>query len=1000
MVDLSRRHFIKILGSLAFAPGCTSRPEKNLFSYVEAPEDMVTGKATWYASTCRECPAGCGILAKNKEGRVIKVEGNPLHPVNQGKLCMRGQAAVQGAYNPDRIRRPLLKKGDGWQMLSFQEAEALLKKKIDEAAQKGDNRVHLLTEVVGQSLSALFEEALRRWKSQPPLVFEPYAYEPLKTANQKVFGLAGLPSYRMEESDFLLSFGADFVETWLSPVEYGRKFKQMHAVRQGGKGFFSHIGPYQSLTCANADLWLSCAPGAEIVVGLGLIRDVLQAGRGKGLPSELTAALQAVSSPFTKEKVAELSGTDSDLYERLTTRLHQARKPLILGSGTGAIGPAGLQVNMVANLLNGLLDPGLALIDFDRRHLVERAAKRSEVTALFEKLRTEPEGVLLLNNVNPVFALPPAGGAAQALKQDTLFTVSFSNFMDETSQIADLIFPVKLPLETWDEFSGTTDILSMLQPTMAGLTGSPHLGDVFLRIGQGEKSPAKNYQEYLLTRLSLTGLIKDQKDWVTMLREGGLFEKRFSEKASPRWISGDEVSRTLGRMPPLSTADLTFFAAPSLRFFDGRGANRPWLCEVPDPLTKVAWQSPVWVNPQTLRQHGLHQGDVVEMTSQWGKLEAPVYETEGVRPGVLLMSLGQGHEMYGRYAEGMGTNPFKLLSAEVEPAAGSPLFSVNLTSFRSTGRSLGSTPTEGSAAFRTQFGINYRLSLAHTDGSKVQHGRKVALSVALHDLDKKDEGKGLGMWDFPLVLPLPEGYDKKRDVYPPHGHQDYRWAMVVDLDRCIGCNACAAACYAENNIGIVGPDRVREGREMAWLSIERYLDEKTLKKVTFLPMLCQHCDNAPCESVCPVFAPHHSKEGLNNQIFNRCIGTRFCSQNCPYKVRRFNWFDWEWPKPLHLQLNPDVTVRSKGVMEKCSFCVQRIKEAHGFAKDQNRGIRDGEVQPACVQTCPTKALIFGNLMDQNSQVRRLTADPRAYQVMGYMNTKPAVIYLKKVVQEI
>jgi molybdopterin-containing oxidoreductase family iron-sulfur binding subunit len=223
--------------------------------------------------------------------------------------------------------------------------------------------------------------------------------------------------------------------------------------------------------------------------------------------------------------------------------------------------------------------------------------------------------------------------------------------------------------------------------------------------------------------------------------------------------------------------------------------------------------------------------------------------------------------------------------------------------------------------------------------------------------------------------------------------------MVVDLDRCIGCGACAASCYAENNIGIVGVDRVLEGREMAWLSIERFHDPEHMEKVNFLPMLCQHCDNAPCESVCPVYAPHHSKEGLNNQIYNRCIGTRFCVQNCPYKVRRFNWFDWPWPEPTNLQLNPDVTVRSKGVMEKCSFCIQRIKAAHNVAKNEKRLIRDGEVQPACVQTCPTGALAFGSLMDPGSRVRKLVDDPRAYQAMGYLNTKPAVIYLKKVLPD-
>ena len=293
------------------------------------------------------------------------------------------------------------------------------------------------------------------------------------------------------------------------------------------------------------------------------------------------------------------------------------------------------------------------------------------------------------------------------------------------------------------------------------------------------------------------------------------------------------------------------------------------------------------------------------------------------------------------------------------------------------------------------------MKLAHTDGSKTQQKRTFALTVGVEELKegKPHKNSGLTMEDFPLTLPLPEGYDPKLDFYPPHDHVDYRWGMVVDLDKCIGCGACAASCYAENNIGIVGVDRVLEGREMAWLSIERFHETEQMAKVTFLPMLCQHCDNAPCESVCPVYAPHHSKEGLNNQIYNRCIGTRYCVQNCPYKVRRFNWFDWPWPEPTNLQLNPDVTVRSKGVMEKCSFCIQRIKAARNIAKNEKRLIRDGEVQPACVQTCPTGALVFGSLMDPGSRVRKLVDSPRAYQAMGYLNTKPAVIYLKKVLSE-
>jgi Fe-S-cluster-containing dehydrogenase component len=356
-----------------------------------------------------------------------------------------------------------------------------------------------------------------------------------------------------------------------------------------------------------------------------------------------------------------------------------------------------------------------------------------------------------------------------------------------------------------------------------------------------------------------------------------------------------------------------------------------------------------------------------------------VYETHGVHPEVAVMEMGQGHQLYGRYAEGAGLNPMTLMSPKAIPSTCQLMAAVYPITVKDTGRK----------------GV-----LAHTDGSRIQHGRKIALSVSPSALENKAHGPvhGLTMNDFPLTLPLPEGYDPKRDFYPPHDHDTYRWGMVVDLDRCIGCGACTVACYAENNIGVVGEARILEGREMAWLRVERYLDPDRPEHITFLPMMCQHCDNAPCEAVCPVYAPHHSKEGLNNQIYNRCIGTRFCSQNCPYKVRRFNWFDWKWPDPLPQQLNPNVTVRSKGVMEKCSFCIQRIKAAHGKAKDESRQIRDGDVVPACVQTCPTDALTFGNLMDLKSRVRILAADPRAYQVMGYLNTKPAVIYLKKVVQ--
>lgn len=956
-------------GGLSLAAGCTSKPEKTLYSLVTEQEDMVAGQATWYASTCRECPAGCGILAKNREGRVIKVEGNPVHPINRGKLCMRGQAALQGLYDPDRIRTPLLKEKDGWRPLTYPQAIAMFKQRAKKAAEKGREKVRLLTEVVGENLMGLFADALELWGSGPPLVFEPYAYESLKTANQRVFGVDGLPSYRMEGADMLVSLGADFLETWLSPVSYAGKFKEMHAFKDGQKGLFVHIGPYQSLTCANADLWVSCRPGTEKYVALGLIGEALKRGRGLGLPEKVLNAAKKISSPYTGERVAELSGIPLDVFKKLGSRLLGSKRPLILPGGTGGTGADPVQADIAANVLNLILDPRLSLMDFHNRHRVEVAARRSEAIGFFERLEEDPVDLLLINNANPAYALPQKTRVKEALQRDSLFVVSLGNFMDETTALADLILPVRLPLETWDEYGGTMQILSTLQPAMGGLTGAPHIGDLFIGAASGMGKPFKNYQAYLYARLSGEGRVSDEEDWLKALQQGGIFETRPEKRPSPKWSPRDTFEALFGRLQERPTEDPVFIAAPSIRFFDGRGANRPWVSEVPDPLTKVAWQTPVLIHPETLALNGLKQGDLVEIQSEWGRLEAPVYETPGVRPGVLVSGIGQGHTGYGRYADGVGVNPSGILSPGFEPDSGGPLFSAGPITLRKTGK---------------------RVKLAHTDGSRTQQGRKIAVSVPLKELGHKAL----------LTLPLPGGYDPKKDFYPAHSHEDYRWVMVIDLDRCIGCGACAVACYAENNVGVVGLERVLEGREMSWLRVERYQDRKDRATTVFLPMLCQHCDNAPCESVCPVYATHHSKEGLNNQIYNRCIGTRFCAQNCPYKVRRFNWFDWQRPKPAHLQLNPDVTVRSKGVMEKCSFCVQRIKEAHGIAKNEGRKIDDGEVRPACLQTCPTGAFTFGNLMDKGSRVRKMVEGRRAYQVLEYLNTKPAVIYLKKVVQEI
>ena len=437
---------------------------------------MVVGKATWYASTCRECPAGCGILAKNREARIIKIEGNPLHPINKGRLCMRGQAALQGIYNPDRLKTAMLKENGKWQSISFSKAESILKTRAAEAAQKGADRVRMLTETVGSSLMNLFAATLKNLNSRPALVFEPYAYESLKTANDKVFGVDGLPSYHMDQADILVSFGADFLDTWLSPVEYAWKFKAMHELKDGNKNLFFQISPCQTLTAANADHWLACKPGSESVIALGLVRQALDIGKGKFLPKSFQKFLNTATAPYSQDLVLQQSGIPLAVYEKLIIQLMGAGQPLVLGTGTGASDSNGLQTNLAVNLLNLLLDPKLKLIDFSNRHRVEQAARRSDILQFLNSLQNDNVDLLMLNNVNPVFTLPPDSQVKQALETKDLFVVAFSNFMDETAEMADLVLPVRMPLEAWDEYSGKQLLVSTLQPAMGKLTTGTQSG--------------------------------------------------------------------------------------------------------------------------------------------------------------------------------------------------------------------------------------------------------------------------------------------------------------------------------------------------------------------------------------------------------------------------------------------------------------------------------------------------------------------------------------------
>ena len=481
----------------------------------------------------------------------------------------------------------------------------------------------MLTETVGLSLMQLFDRALQNLNSPPPLVFESYAYESLKTANKAVFGVDGLVSYHMDQADLLVSFGADFLETWLSPVEYAWKFKAMHAFQAGTKNLFYHVSPFQSLTGANADHWIACKPGSENLMALGLARHALTSGKGRALPAPLKQTLNEVLTPFTRDRLLQHAGISPTAYDKLTDQLMRAHRPLVLGAGTGASDTNGLRTQIGANLLNLLLDPERHLLDFTQRHRVEQAARRSDVLKFFHTLDTDQVELLFINNTNPVFSMAAEKVVKEALERRGLFVVCFSNFMDETAAVADLVLPVRMPLETWDEYGGKTGLLSTLQPAMGELTQAPHLGDVMLKACFTSGYPIKAYKDYLVSTLADTRAVTDELSWVRTLQQGGGFNATDAPMMVQQPPDTNAIIDLLAAQVEPMPRELTLTAAPSIRFFDGRGANRPWLCEIPDPLYRIAWQTPVVMHPETARAHDLVQEDVIEIESESGSLEAP-----------------------------------------------------------------------------------------------------------------------------------------------------------------------------------------------------------------------------------------------------------------------------------------------------------------------------------------------------------------------------------------
>ncbi len=1004
-MSIKRRDFLKVVGvgGATAVAGCSTGTPEKLLPYVIPPDDITPGVATWYTTVCGECAAGCGVWARTREGRVVKLEGNPSHPISRGALCQRGHASLQGLYNPDRYTGPMLKEGGAFRPATWDEAETLLAEKIQAAA----GNVMLISGHTSPTLSALFD-AFIAGAGGTRVEHEALSEAPLREAARIAFGSDVVPHYQFADARLIVSFGAEFLETWLSPVEYGRDFARSSAVdAAGSKGRFVAVTPRLSLTGLNADEWLPIQAGAEAAVALGMASHIVSMGRGDAGP------YAPMLQEYTPEEASRLSGIGAEAIVELAERFVNEGPSVAVGPGFAGQHRNATAANLAALVLNAVAGNIGTTVQL-QGWTGTKARPYAEVQQAIQTMTSGSVGVVMVHGANPAYTLPATSGFVDAFGR-VPFKVSFASAPDETAALADLILPDLHYLESWGDSNPRPGIYAIQQPVMRPVTmfDAKQTGDVVLSLSTrlGRDLGAVTFHDYLRTawgrlRAPSAAVAAGTTDlagdawWREVLRTGVL---PAAPAVAP--VAGAPTSAAMALRAPESALtfdlpqmdgegnDFTLIVYPSSRLYDGRFANRPWLAELPDPVTKIAWHGWVELHPDAGARLGLRNGDIVTVTSPHGSVEVPAYLYKGIRPDAVAISMGGGHTNMGRYADGKGVNPMALLPAVAEQPSGALVQVATKVTIAPTG---------------------VWMRMASIEGSDDQHDRLIAPAIEIaalnaegvaeehHEISELNLGGGF------VPTPTegrPEDFPLKGSQYGEYANPEEtpRWGMAIDLDKCTGCSACVIACQAENNIAWSGEDQVAMGRDMAWIRIERYYEEIDAYEagpldVRMLPMLCQHCGNAPCEPVCPVFASYHTPEGLNAQVYNRCVGTRYCANNCPYKVRVFNWFRYtDVPEPMNWQYNPDVTVRANGVMEKCSFCVQRIREVQNKAAlEQGRAVVDGEVVPACQQSCPAEAIVFGNTRDPQSRVSQVVASERTYRVLEEINTQPAVQYLKKV----
>ncbi len=971
-----RRSFLKMAGfavSATALSGCVRGMEREVVPYLVAPEEVVPGRAYWYASVCGACPAGCGILAKGLDGRPVKLEGNPDHPLSAGGLCAMGQASVLGLYDSQRLHAPL----SGGALTDWSEIDSALATALEGIA-GGSGRVRFLTDsATGPAERAAIETFLGRFADGRLVTYDPVSLSAIADAHTQTHGLRAVPRYRFDRAEVIVSFGADFLGTWVSPVEHTRAYHAGRRLDSSDAPFSHHVQleSRMTLTGSNADRRVVVPPRSAATILAHL--------------AERVARDTGAAAPVGDLPPAPI---DQAVIEQIARKLLGAHR----GHALVVCGDNNLAAQRLTNFINESLGSYGGTVDLDQPSR-QRLGSDTALLELRDEVLSGNVDAVFVRGVNPVYDLP-FGGELAAAQVDLV--VSFAERLDETAQVADFVCPEPHFLESWGDSEPAAGVVALRQPVLRVLGETRPLIES-LAVWSGA------------TEASSRDLVREAwRESVFPRAEGaGTFDEFWNQTLHDGWAAvtpvpaettgaSSGVAITLSEAQSPAGDELVAEVYGSSVVLDGRHAHNPWLLELPDPITKTVWDNFATLAGPAARRLGVADGDEVEISAEGtGGLKLPVLVQPGQHPSTVAIALGWGRQGTERFAKvGPQWLEGKPTVEEGRPVGtnAAPLVAVvDESHLAYSGRTVTIRPTGvRRVVARTQM----HHSLIVPEGLALAgHERRPIVNETTLD-DFRSDGGSHGDSSHG---DSPHGSGEHPSLYAVHEMETHHWGMVVDLTACTGCSACVVACQAENNVPVVGRDEVARAREMHWMRLDRYYSDQSGDAVdvdvVHMPMMCQHCDNAPCESVCPVQATAQSAEGLNQQVYNRCVGTRYCANNCPYKVRRFNWFDY--PREDRLQnmaLNPDVTVRSRGVMEKCSLCVQRIQEAKAEAKQTGLPVADGKIQPACAQSCPAGAIVFGDMNDPQSRLSLQKQDPRHYTVLEELGVKPVVGYLAKV----